>query len=198
MSILSDLIGSLTHRYTKVEKRLASEQSRTHHYLSSTTHTPLKRILESTLLTPHLHTIITLPNSGLDAMIDHLNFPSLSRLHTLFTMVPEGLQVLKKALKESIAVRGKEVNEMEGGDGDGGDAEEEGEGEDHGGGGKGKGKERAPPISGKQSSAAALKWVADVLELKDKFDRILKTCFKNDIVIQSAINEVWFLVRKVF
>jgi cullin 3 len=42
---------------------------------------------------------------------------------------------------------------------------------------------------GKKTLDAALKWVQDVLDLKDLFDRILKICFADDRVIQAALNE---------
>lgn len=59
---------------------------------------------------------------------------------------------------------------------------------------KGKAKAVTAPAGGtaKKTLDAALKWVQDVLDLKDTFDRILKSCFRDDKGIQTAMNEVSF------
>lgn len=158
-----------------------------------------------------------MPGSGLDTMIDLGQNGDLARLYSLFNLVPTGMGVLRKALKDSIAERGRLVNEAEGGGGD------EAEGNDAGASteapkprlprdadmaddalpppksAKAKGKERAngaatgpaaPVPQGKKTLDVALKWVQDVLDLKDLFDRLLKVCFADDRHIQAAMNEV--------
>src|SRR5690606_31303785 len=40
-----------------------------------------------------------------------------------------------------------------------------------------------------QQTAAAIKWVDDVLGLKDKFDEILTDCFREDLTIQTALTK---------
>ena len=59
-----------------------------------------------------------MPGSGLDNMVDRKQYEDLARLYTLFQLVPTGISTLKKALKDSIAERGKLVNEAEGPSGD--------------------------------------------------------------------------------
>lgn len=115
-----------------------------------------------------------MPNSGLDSMIDLDKINHLSRLYRLFTMVTPGLPCLRKALKESIARRGKDIN-ME----SLGITEVDDEG-------KGKGKLK----SAAQILAHALKWVQDVLDLKDKFDSVWKRAFDSNRELESALNEV--------
>jgi cullin 3 len=146
-----------------------------------------------------------MPGSGLDNMIDLQQYDDLARLYTLFQLVPTGVPTLKKALKDSIAERGRLVNEVET---SGGDSERpptlvnhEGDGEGLGVDAsplsksvKGKGKERAAPVpQTKRMLDAALKWVQDVLDLKDIFDRLLKGCFRDDKNVQIAMNEVWLV-----
>lgn len=181
-------------------------------------------LLKQYLLAPHIATVISMPDSGLDTMIDLQQHGDLARMYTLFNLVPSGMAVLRKALKESIAERGRLVNEAEGGvTGAAGDETEAGPSAlgssrapadtDMGSPdapiptpsskpSKGKGKERAngtasgaaasaaPPPQGKKTLDAALKWVQDVLDLKDLFDRLLKVCFADDRIIQAAMNEV--------
>jgi hypothetical protein len=67
---------------------------------------------------------------------------------------------------------------------------------------KGKGKGKAVAGSAASAGAAAgasaqapalaqaVRWVQDVLDLKDKFDRILEQAFQGDKSIQISINEV--------
>lgn len=204
-----------------MEDRLQSEHQRSSHYFRNTEDAIIK-ILKSFLLTPHLNAILSMSGSGLDNMIDLKQQDDLARLYTLFMLVPEGLPVLKRALKDSIAERGKLVNEAEGsvaagdlggsgsvvapapgrerqkpGDQDA-DVDIEGPGDDSSAqqrvkrtaaNGKAFGSHAASP-TGKKTLDAALKWVQDVLDLKDVFDRLLKFCFKDDKGIQTAMNEV--------
>ena len=122
-------------------------------------------------------------------MIDTDKMDNLARLYRLFGMVPAGPLCLRKALKASISRRGHDINRSSSG-GDG--AEEidivgnENEGD------KVKGKVRA---GGVQTLALALKWVEDVLDLKDKFDRVWREAFGSDRDLESALDEVSDLSR---
>ncbi|THG92768.1 hypothetical protein EW026_g8250 [Hermanssonia centrifuga] len=170
----------------RVESRFDSEDSRTNHYLSSHTTNPLRKILERNLLTPHLWTIMNMPNSGLDAMVDSDRLEDLSRLYRLFIMVPTGLPALKKALRDSVIRRGQELN-ISSALAEGVDLAED-EPDDI----KGKGKAKARPAnSGAQTLQLALKWVEDVLALKDKCDGIWMKAFQSDREVESGLNEAF-------
>ncbi|KAL4062116.1 Cullin, partial [Scleroderma citrinum] len=173
----------------RVEARFESEKSRTHHYLHSQTGPPLRKILEEHLLTQNLSSVIDMPNSGLDPMIDLDKVEDLSRLYRLFNMVPTGLPSLRRGLKSSIIRRGKEVNQAsmcaEGGE----DVDIEGD-KTEGKTAKGKGKARAGGNL-PQTLPFALKWVQDVLDLKDKFDKGWKEAFDSNRDIESSINEAF-------
>jgi len=170
-----------------VEARLDCEDERTNHYLSSQTTIPLRRILENNLLTPHLWTVITMPDSGLDYMIDLDKASDVARLYRLALLVPSGLPCIRKALKQSIERRGKDINQasLEMGDGDVNvDSEVI---EDN----KAKGKAKARLSNfGSQTLSFALKWVQDVLDLRDKFDRVWRQSFQCDRELESGLNEV--------
>lgn len=174
----------------QADSRFTAEELRALHYLSTQTAQPLQRILEETLLTPHILAIINNLHSGLDIMIDTDKIQDLARLYKLFTKVSTGLPALRKALKDTLAVRGKEINT----------AAIPGGGEDEGGGGedddgpstnkgKGKGKEKVAG-GGAQLLQLALKWVEDVLRLKDKFDGIWEHAFASDRELEAGMNEV--------
>lgn len=132
-----------------------------------------------------------MPNSGLDFMIDLDKVEDLNRLYRLFTRVPTGLPALRRSLKDSVLRRGKDLNQSSITTDVAEDIEVDAEEVDtavSGPKGKGKGKARAqgPP----QMSTLALKWVQDVLDLKDKFDRLWKQGFECNREMECALNEV--------
>ncbi len=128
---------------------------------------------------------MNMPNSGLDAMVDSDRLEDLSRLYRLFIMVPTGLPALKKALRDSVIRRGQELN-ISSALAEGVDLAED-EPDDI----KGKGKAKARPAnSGAQTLQLALKWVEDVLALKDKCDGIWMKAFQSDREVESGLNEV--------
>ena len=124
-------------------------------------------------------------------MLDMDKYDDLDRLFRLFSMVPAGIPSLKRALRESISRRGKEINQLS----LGGSAEPKAEPEQ----GKGKGKARATTQSDALSSA--LRWVQDVLNLKDKFDTAWEKSFQSNRDVESTLNEVrqsWSLPKAVY
>jgi cullin 3 len=126
--------------------------------------------------------------SGLNAMIDHDKLDDLSRLYNLYSRVPEGVPTLRRSLKISLQKRGTELNgvSMEGRElGDGG-AEDELDSSTRS---KGKAKAR-PPNAGAHGLSLALRWVEEVLRLKDRFDEVWGTAFKNNREIESGLDEV--------
>ncbi|OBZ72299.1 Cullin-4A [Grifola frondosa] len=121
-------------------------------------------------------------------MVDADKLEDLARMYRLFTMVPTGLLCLKKALRETIVRRGKDINAA-GIGADGADLIEDLEA-DVAAKGRGKGKARASNI-GAHTLSAALKWVQDVLDLKDKFDCIWSKAFEGDRDLESGMNEAF-------
>ncbi|KAI0264505.1 Cullin-domain-containing protein [Gloeopeniophorella convolvens] len=172
----------------RVQTRLSEEESRAHQYLSLQTSSPLQAILHNTLLAPHLQSLIDMPNSGLDAMVDLDKLDDLSRLYQLYSAVTEGIPTLRRALKESVQKRGIELNNSSRDDreGDGAVADDE-----PGPSSKGKGKPKQKPTAGAQGLSLALRWVEDVLQLKDKFDRVWEKSFKNNRDLESGLNEAF-------
>jgi cullin 3 len=169
-----------------VEIRFQEEDRRAHHYLSSQTALPLLQILKDNMLTPHLPSIISNPNSGLDTMIDNNKFEDLTRLFKLCCMVPTGLQCIKSALKDSIIRRGKVTNAGSISEEYLNDEDDPREMENKGHKEKGKGR---PPSTGVQP---AMLWVQDVLDLKDRFDAVWKISLQTNRDVESCINEVGF------
>ncbi|KAF9477929.1 Cullin-domain-containing protein [Pholiota conissans] len=163
------------------EERFEAEASRTNHYLSSQTTQPLLQVLKDNLLTPHLESVISKENSGLDAMVDNSQFDHLSRLFRLCRMVPTGIPCLQASLKKSIIRRGREINQVSLGDdlGDANDAEDVKE--------KGKGKAKASALG----IQPAVTWVQDVLALKDKFDIVWQNSFQSNRELEITLNDAF-------
>ncbi|KAI6119499.1 Cullin [Pisolithus croceorrhizus] len=174
----------------RVEVRFQAEKSRTDHYLHSQTGTPLRKILEEHLLIDNLSTVIDMPNSGLDPMIDLDKIEDLNRLYRLFETVSPGLPTLRRALKASVLRRGKEINQASActESGEATDADpDKAETETGKANGKAKGRAGGQP----QTLILALKWVQDILELKDKFDRLEREAFLCNREIESALHEAF-------
>jgi cullin 3 len=172
----------------QVEARFESEEARTHHYLYSQTGVPLREILERDLLTQNLSTVISMPNSGLDVMVDLDKLEDLNRLYRLFIMVPNGMPTLRRSFKDSILRRGREINLASssadaGQDADDGDLNEV---ETM----KGKAKSQGRGATGPPMLALALTWVQHVLDIKDKFDCIWERAFESNRELESSLNEV--------
>lgn len=166
-----------------------------------------------------------MPGTGLDAMLEDDKMEDLGRVYKLFSRpgVGKGMVVLNQQLGMCVKERGKAINVAEAGTSVVGapnanansnasltagtksskstDIAMNGNGDS-----KGKGKAReggqSTPAAGSGSAAqaitTALKWVQDVLDLKDKFDQILKDGFADDKGIQTAINAVSLLERALF
>jgi cullin 3 len=129
-----------------------------------------------------------MPGSGLLSMIDDDRMSDLARLYTLFGRpgVTEGLEALKRDLKLEIRRRGNAINlaTMESDSRPEGNSEQKAVTEPDASGPKKSG------LTGAAAIAAALRWVQEVVDLKDRFDRILKEAFAEDKGIQVAMNEV--------
>lgn len=124
-----------------------------------------------------------MPNSGLETMVDLDRIEDLHRLYKLYARVPQGLPIVKRALKASILQRGQQINLTSSGESllepVVVDFEEP----------TAKSKVKPRP-NASQTVATALRWVEDVLLLKDKFDAIETAAFGGDRELESSINEV--------
>ena len=165
-----------------MDKRFTEETLRAQRYLSSEITLLLEEILEDKLLVPHLATVIYMPNSGMDSMIDTDKIRSLTLMYKLFKRVAMGIPSIYKAYKESIIRRGSEINL----NGEFDVAEEPA-----GGGGVSEGEGKAKPrAAGAQTLQQALKWVQDVLDLKDKIYRVWSEAFNSDRELETAMVKV--------
>lgn len=138
--------------------------------------------MKDTLLSPHIESVIAKENSGLDVMIDNNQSSDLSRLYRLCQKVPNGLLCLRSSLKKSIVERGKEINRSS-------SVEEFVAVEDHEAETSSK-KDKAKAHLKTSGIEPAVRWVQEVLSLKDKLDLVWKNSFESNREIESSLNEV--------
>ncbi|CAE6425673.1 unnamed protein product [Rhizoctonia solani] len=178
------------------ESFINAEQDRTHSYLSYHTSAPLQSILISKILTPHMSRLLKgpdtavpeatststhKPNTALDLLIDTERTEDLARLLRMFQLPPEesGMRLLRQRLKESIVGRGKAINE---------ECDEDAitsakQSTD--------GKKAGEASTKSLAVQTAIKWMNDVLSLKDHFDRLLINSWGREVSVQTAINEAF-------
>lgn len=124
-------------------------------------------------------------------MIDQDRSVDLGRLYTLFLKVPKdaGKDALRFALRADIEDRGKAINDAANEPEPGPSTSADQPGMDLDGDVKGKGKAK-PASTASAALSSALRWVQEVLDLKDLFDIILDEAFVSDKTVQSSINHV--------
>ncbi|ELU40761.1 ubiquitin ligase SCF complex subunit Cullin [Rhizoctonia solani AG-1 IA] len=182
--------------FIQAESFINAEQDRTHSYLSFHTSVPLQNILISKILTPHTARLLKGPeasapevssaltqkqNTALDLLIDTERTEDLARLLRMFQLPPEesGIKLLRLRLKESIIGRGKTINE---------ECDEDAvattkQSTD--------GKKAGEASAKSMAVQTAIKWMTDVLALKDHFDRLLANSWGGEVSMQTAINEAF-------
>ena len=169
----SDASSWLRH----TERRLNEEVDRCGTTIEIETLPKVSQVIEEELIKKHLGDFLALEGSGLKWMIDNDKTDDLSILYRLISRVDDQKTALRDILQSRVVDLGLEVEKtLKNTDFSGGGDGEEGEGE--------KAKVLNPAA---QQTAAAIKWVDDVLRLKDKFDNLWSQCFQEDLTIQSAL-----------
>lgn len=169
------------------DRRLQEEIDRCDTTVSKLSQSKIVGVIEEELIARHLDKFLTLEVTGLRSMIDNDRLEDLSIIYRLVSRpgVKEGVEKLKRIMSVRIIELGVEIEKglndvnLSGpkADPDGEDAPNDAA-------------ERAKPLTGAaRQTAAAVKWVDDVLQLKDKFDRFLSECFSNDKILESALTK---------
>ena len=162
-------------------KRANEEQDRCRSTLSPLTSAKIKDVVDKYLIKKNIADVILLENSGVRYMLDNERLGDLEMIYELISRVDPKKEDLKQAVQKRIVELGHDINgavnnalqpppakvPFAGGE----KAETEG---------------KAPERPVNQQTAAAIKWVDDVLQLKGKFDHILATCFSLDQGLQTA------------
>ncbi|PNY27280.1 Cullin-3 [Tolypocladium capitatum] len=177
--LLRDADASTWLRHT--QRRLNEEVDRCGTTIELETLPQILRVIDRTLINDHLQDFLTMEGSGLKWMIDNDKIEDLCILYKLITRVDENKTALRDILQKRVVELGLEIeNALKNIDFS----------EAHGDGEEGADAEKTKSLNpAAQLTAAAIKWVDDVLNLKDKFDNMLSQCFQDDLVVQSALTK---------
>ncbi|KAK1833769.1 Cullin-domain-containing protein [Podospora conica] len=179
------------------QRRLAEEQDRCETTVSLLTSGSIARVVEAELIKARLNDFLAMDGSGIKAMIDNDRIDDLTILYDLVARVDETLEPLKIALQSRVLDLGFEIEKTlktvdfsARAAASGADGEEVPAGAD---------KTKAQPLpAAAQQTAAAIRWVDDVLMLKEKFDTLWSRCFREDLVLQSVITKSFSTFINVF
>ncbi|KAK8026780.1 Cullin family protein [Apiospora marii] len=164
------------------QRRLDEESDRCATTISLTSLPKILAVVEQELISKHLEEFMNLDGSGVRAMIDNDRIEDLKLLYQLVSRIDPKKSALKTALSVRVIELGYEIekvlaqtdfavlaDEASATNGD-------------------KSKNKRNNASA-QLTAAAVKWVADVLALKVRFDRLLSDCFADDLTLQTALTK---------
>ncbi|KXX80810.1 Cullin-3-B [Madurella mycetomatis] len=169
------------------QRRLNEERDRCNTSLSILTTDKITHVVEQELIVARLDDFLAMEGSGMKSMIDNDRHEDLSILYQLISRVDKSKNALKVILQNRVMELGLEIEQtLKNTDfsapvAGAAEADDAAEGAD---------KSKAQPLSAAaQQTAAAIKWVDDVLQLKDKFDTLSTICFNQDLVLQSAVTK---------
>jgi cullin 3 len=187
-SLLRDSDASTWLRQTR--RRLEEEAARCQTTVSPLTAPKIAKVVEEEMISAHLSEFLQMEGSGIKAMINNDRFEDLDVLYQLISRVDATKAPLKKALQSQVVDLGTQINKtiietdftvvaLE--DGEAADAPVE----------VAAAKSKAPPKKSvtNAQTLAAIKWVEEVLRLKDKFDTMWGKCFDQDLQLQTALTK---------
>jgi len=164
---------------THARRRIYEEDERCKQTLLESTGPKIQKVVEDELIKNRIHELVDM-ESGVRFMVDNDRLEELNLIYDLNARVDDKKTQITQAIQKRIVDMGTDINNdavaasqapalVPAAD----PAE--------------KGKGAAQEKSLNQQTVAAIKWVEDVLALKDKFDKIWKTSFLSDLLLQQAI-----------
>ena len=169
-------------RYAR--RRAFEEQDRCRSTLSMLTSTKVKLVVEQELIKANIGDVIRMPDSGVVHMLDNDLFVELELVYDLISRVDPKKEALKHVVQKRIVELGLEINRAATSPAPTASATDSKSHEDGP-------EDTAKSVQEKPSNlqtAAAIKWVDDILRVKAKYDHVLKKAFDNDQGLQSAFS----------
>ncbi|KAI5309911.1 Cullin-3, partial [Ascosphaera atra] len=172
-----------------VQRRIDEERDRCDIALFPATEPKVQSVIDASLITPHIGTAIAMEGSGVKHMLDNNITDDLNVLFKLVSRIDNQKIELRNAFKKRVMELGEQINSnaTEAGKAPPAPAPAPKEGADKEK-GKVKGSHDKTAVVNAQT-AAAIKWVDDVLDLKAKYDDIWKRAFDEDHGLQAALTE---------
>lgn len=178
-SLLAQADAGTFCRHAK--RRSDEEQDRCRSTLSILSSSKIKAVFEEKFIKHNIREVIAMEGSGVKYMLKTDRMSELEMIYDLVARVDPKKEELRLAVQERIIELGTELNNAasqmastrinkSSNQGETVEAEAKGPG--------------AKAIS--QQTVAAIKWVDDILQLKEKFDNVLTSAFKSDQGLQTA------------
>lgn len=163
-------------------KRVNEEEDRCRSTLSPLTLAKIRSVVETELIKKNLPEVIALKGSGVKYMLDNERLLELELMYELSARVDPKKEELRKAVQARILEMGNDVNKATAAATQAPPKPSDQDGE------KADGDEKASEKPVSQQTAAAIKWVDDVLQLKERYDNVLTEAFKSDQGLQTAFS----------
>jgi cullin 3 len=180
--------ANASHWLRRTKERLAEEDDRCNATIRPDTREKIIGVVEMQLISAHLKEFLALEGSGLKWMVDNDKTEELAILYDLVARVDEKKDNLRAILQSRVVELGLEIEQVLKNTDFSLPAAGQGEGED-GEGGEGDKSKSQTRTAAAQQTAAAIKWVDDVLLLKDKFDNLWRSCFREDLLVQTSLTK---------
>jgi cullin 3 len=160
-------------------RRIYEEDERCKQTLLESTGPKIQKVVEDELIQNRIHELVEM-ESGVRFMIDNNRLEELNLVYDLNNRVDEKTTETTRAIQKRIVDMGHDINNDAIAASQATAPAPTTDSAD-----KGKGAAQEKSIN--QQTVAAIKWVEDVLALKDKFDQIWKIAFASDPLLQQAI-----------
>nr|POE48122.1 isoform 3 of cullin-3 [Quercus suber] len=166
----------------QTRRRLAEESDRCRSALSESTTAKLQHVVEEELIRHKMKSLIEM-ESGVNHMVENEQMDELNLIFDLESRVDPRKPELTKAMQKIITSMGTNINNAAlevsvTGQKAGAVGEEQEDGNKKAGAAK----------ATNQQTTAALTWVEDILQLRDRFDNICAVAFASDQTVSTAIN----------
>lgn len=164
----------------RAKQRIHEEQDRCRATLMECTTSKIREVVEAELIQGRIHELVEM-DSGVHFMIDNDRLEELNLIYDLNARVDDRKSEVTKAIQKRIMTMGTEINNealtasqapvlAPASNAEGGDKARQ-----------------AQEKNVNLQTVAAIKWVEDVLALKDKFDKIWRQSFEADSLLDTAM-----------
>ena len=164
------------------KRRSDEEQDRCRSTLSILSSSKIKAVFEEKFIKHNIREVIAMEGSGVKYMLKTDRMSELEMVYDLVARVDPKKEELKLAVQERIIELGTELNNAASNIAStpmNKSSNQEGE--------IAEAEAKAPGTKAiSQQTVAAIKWVDDILQLKEKFDNVLASAFKSDQGLQTA------------
>ncbi|EAS35780.3 SCF ubiquitin ligase subunit CulC [Coccidioides immitis RS] len=165
--------------------RIREEQERCHHTLSISTEPKIMWVIDEFLLKQNIPEIIKMEGSGVKEMLDNDRLADLAIIYDLISRIDLQKTALTQEVQARIIELGNQINKaakeyLQGPQptSNGGQAQSNGA--------KAPEEQKSPASL---QTAAAIKWVDDVLQLKKRFDHVWENAFRKDQGMQASLTK---------